>query len=203
MTTAPKRMCASGSFGVTAHVRRDDVVHATRPDGAACTTSRVGPSGGPRLGEGQAHRPASLTLERAMHGARIVDEVVSRPRIAEEELRRQHVGLEAVARRTGCHDVTRRVCAAAGERMHVVERRMRVVERSGAVDATPAAVPDGGELDGAFLLGWQEPTHAAEDPAMSAGERDAVTVSSGQSHLAGKDDTPHREEVPVAGCRAS
>jgi hypothetical protein len=30
-----------------------------------------------------------------------------------------------------------------------------------------------------------------------------MTVSSGQSHLAGKDDTPRREGLPVAGCRTT
>src|SRR6476469_5062606 len=122
MTTAPKRRCASGSFGVTAHVRRDDVVHATRPDGAACTTSRIGPSGGPRLGEGEAHGAAILALERAMHGARVVDEVAPRPRIAKKELGRQHVRLEPVARWARGHDVAGRVRASTGEWMHVVER---------------------------------------------------------------------------------
>jgi len=55
------------------------------------------------------------------------------------------------------------------------------------------------------LSGEQSPdaTQEASGCAGSAWESDAVTVSSGQSHLAGKDDTPRRERLPRAGCRTS
>src|SRR5258705_3583498 len=90
---------------------------------------------------------------------------------------------------------------ALGERVHVVERGARVVEGGRAVHAASAAVSEGRHLDRPLLFRGDEAAHSAEQSTPGAGEADAMTVSSGQSHLAGKDDTPRREKLPVAGCR--
>src|SRR5436190_2072965 len=58
------------------------------------------------------------------------------------------------------------------------------------------------ELEGALVLCGKESPDAAQHAsgcARSAWESDAMTVSSGQSHLAGKDNTPRRENIPRAG----
>ena len=141
-----------------------------------------------------------------MHGSRVENEIAPGPGMAEEELRREHVGLEPIARRTRGYDVARRVRAALGERMDVVERRARILEWRAAIDTAATAVAHGGELECSLVLCGEQSPHAAKEisrGAGGAGEGDAVTVSSGQSHLAGKDDTPRREKLPRAGCRAS
>ena len=159
---------------------------------------------GAHVGEGQAHGAARLTLECAVHRACIVDEVAPRPWISQKELGGKHVRFQAIAGRTRGDDVARRMRAALGERIHMVERGAGVVELGRAVHASAAAVSNRGELDRPLLLGRDEAPYPAQEAATSAGERDAMTtVSSGQSHLAGKDDTPRREELPVAGCRAT
>src|SRR5258705_4959533 len=97
-------------------------------------------SGRADLCEREADRPACLALQRPVHGARVMYEVRPRPRIAQEEFRGQHVGLEAIARGTGDDDVAGRMGTALGERMNMIERGTRVVERRGAVHAAAAAV---------------------------------------------------------------
>ena len=64
-------------------------------------------SGGAHVGEGETHRAARLTLERAVYGASVQDEVGAGPRMAQEELRGEHVRLEAIARGTRGDDVAR------------------------------------------------------------------------------------------------
>jgi hypothetical protein len=92
--------------------------------------------------------------------------------------------------------------------MHVIERGACVLERRRTVDAAPATIAHRGQLERSLVFGRKK-TYAAQKTSRGAwrtrcaGKRDAMTVSSGQSHLAGKDDTPLREEVPRAGCRES
>ena len=114
--------------------------------------ARNRPSGGPWFGEREAHRAAGLALERAVYGARIMDEVAPCPRGAKKEFSGQHVGLEPIAAGARSDEVARRVRTASRQWVHMIERRVRVVERGGAVHAASAAVADGGKLDGAFLL---------------------------------------------------
>ena len=90
--------------------------------------------------------------------------------------------------------------------MDVVERGARVLERRAAIDTAATAVSHRGELERSLVLCGEQSPQAAKEisgGAGGAGEGDAMTVSSGQSHLAGKDDTPRREKLPRAGCRAS
>ena len=136
-----------------------------------------------------------------MHSA-LVDEVAASPGVAKKELSGQHVGFQSIARWARRDDVAWRVRSALGERMDVVERGARVLERRGAIDAAASAVAQGGELDGSLVLGGDEAsqvTQKASRRAGCAGKRDAMTVSSGQSHLARKDDTPRREDSLTRG----
>jgi hypothetical protein len=137
-----------------------------------------------------------------MYRPRVVNEVAARPWMTEKELRRQQVRLEPVARRTRHDDVARRVRAALRERMDMVERGARVVERRGAVHTAAPAVSQRRELDRSLVLVRREPPNPTQETswrARCAGKRDAMTVSSGQSHLAGKDDTPRRESSLTRG----
>ena len=129
-----------------------------------CNQRRIS-GGGRHLGEGEAHRTARLTLEGAMYGSGVVDEVAPRPGVAHEELDRQHVRLEAIALRTGGNDVARHVGASLGQWMHVIQRRMLVIERRGAVHAAAATVAKRGQLDLALLLRREETPHASHDAA--------------------------------------
>ena len=141
-----------------------------------------------------------------MHRARIQDEVAPCPWMSKKELGGQHVGFEPIAGRTRRHDVARRMGSALGERMNVIERGTRVLEGRSAVHASAAAVSHRSELERSLVLCGEQPPHPTKETSRGAGcagEGDAMTVSSGQSHLAGKDDTPRRERLPRAGCRAS
>src|SRR5919107_3492968 len=96
--------------------------------------------------------------------------------------------------------------SALGERMNVIERRACVLQRRATVHTAAAAVSHRCELERSLVLCGEQPPHPTEETSRGAGcagEGDAMTVSSGQSHLAGKDDTPRRERLPRAGCRAS
>jgi hypothetical protein len=96
--------------------------------------------------------------------------------------------------------------AAFGQRMHVVECRALVLQCRAAIDTSATAVSHRGELERSLVLCGEQSPNATQEASGRAGcarESDAVTVSSGQSHLAGKDDTPRREKLPRAGCRTS
>lgn len=134
---------------------------------------------GGHVGKGKADCPTCLTLQCAVYGARIMNEVASCPWISHEEFGGEHVGLEPVAWGTRSHDVAGCVRAALGKWLDVIERGMFIVEGGRAIDATPAAVAQGSELDRALLLGREEAPDAAHDAAGCTAERNAVTVSSG------------------------
>src|SRR5690348_3553416 len=155
---------------------------------------------------GQAHGATRLALQRAMYRASVQDEVAPCPWLAEKELGGKHVRLESIAGRTRRNDVARRVGAALRQRVDVVEGCARVLEPRATVDTTATAVAHRGELERSLVLCREQSPHATKQIAgcaWCAGETDAVTVSSGQFHLAGKDDTPRREMLPRAGCRAT
>ena len=135
---------------------------------------------------GQAHRSASATLERAVDGTGVDDEVHARPGKASEEVGWQHVALEPVAAAARSDEVARDVCAAFRERVHVVEGSDIELEGSGAIHAAAAAVTHRGALDRSFLRVWIQSPGVASD-AGDAWKGDAVTVSTpGQEHLAEK-----------------
>jgi hypothetical protein len=103
-------------------------------------------------GECETDGAARLPLQRAVHCSRVVDEVAARPWVAHEELDRKHIRLQAITRRTGGNDVARHVCPALGQWVHVIQRRVLIVQRRGAVHASTATVAERGQLDLALLL---------------------------------------------------
>ena len=117
-----------------------------------------------------------------------------------EELVRQHVGLEAVAGAAGGDEVAGGGDPALRERMDMVERRDRELERRAAVHAAAATVTHGRALGGALQVGGRHAARMAVEAAGRAWEGDPRKgLASGQCHLAGKDDTPLR--VARAGCK--
>lgn len=114
-------------------------------------------------GERETHSSACLALERAVYGARMMDEVAACPRIAHEELNGKHVCLESIARWACGDDVAGCVGSALGQGLDVVQRRVLIVEWRCAVHTAPAAVAQGGELDRTLLLGREEPPDVAHD----------------------------------------
>lgn len=110
-----------------------------------------------------------------MNGAGVGDEVLARPGIASEKFCRQKVALQTIARAAGEHDVSRRVRAAVGQRVHMVERREVEFERRATVDAASAAVAHRGSLDRSFLVARGDFLGSAAD-ARSAGEGDTVEM---------------------------
>ena len=75
-----------------------------------------------------------------MHRARILNKVLSGPRMSHKELLRQQLALESVARTAGGDHVGRIVRATTRKRMHVIERGVEHIERRRAVHAALAAV---------------------------------------------------------------
>ena len=133
----------------------------------------------------------------------MVDEVGACPRMSHEELDRKHVRLETIARRTCRNDVARRVRAALGERVDVIQCCVCVFEGSGAIHTATPAVAQGGELDRSFLLSGREAPDAASDAAGRTRKGNAVTVSSGHFTSLEKTTPRTRKELPVTGCRTS
>ena len=85
-----------------------------------------------------------------MNRSRVSHEVGSRIRIPPEELVRQHVTLHAVTWSAGDDEVARRMRAATGYRIDVVERRFKRIEVMTAVDTPPPAVTHRRALEGAL-----------------------------------------------------
>ena len=110
-----------------------------------------------------------------MHRARIGDEILARPRIAREKLRRQQITLETITPSARQDDVAWRVRTTMRQRMHMIERREVELELSGAVDAAPATVAHGCAFDRSLLRAWLDRLGSAIY-ARSAGEGDTVKV---------------------------
>ena len=98
-------------------------------------------------GQGQTHGPARATLERAVYGARVPNEIRAGPWIPTEELVRQHVAFQSIARRARRDEVTRSVRPSVRHRVYVIERRNVQRQGNGAVDAASAAVTHGSVLE--------------------------------------------------------
>jgi hypothetical protein len=122
--------------------------------------------------------PTRSPLERAMHGPCVANEIRSRPGMAREELVRQHVALQAIARSARGDEVAWRVRATSRDRVHVVERGHLQRQRNGAVDAASAAVPHGGSLDRPPVVSAEVETGVPGEAARCAGERDSVETTS-------------------------
>ncbi len=67
-----------------------------------------------------------------------------------EEVERKHVALEAIAGTAGGHQVARVVCPAAGQRDHVVERGIPLIETRRTVHTALAAVAQRHPAHGLF-----------------------------------------------------
>lgn len=76
------------------------------------------------------------------------EEVTTGPRVSREELVRRLIALEPIARRASHDEVLRRVRAAEGEWIHVIERVAVVVEAGSAVHAPLTRVPERGAAHG-------------------------------------------------------
>jgi hypothetical protein len=112
-----------------------------------------------------------------MHGARVSNEVRAGPRVSPEELVRQEVPFEAIARGTGGDQVARSMRASMRHRVYVIERGNVERQRNGAIDAASAAIAHGSVLEGTLDSGVVEATRAAWEPRC-AGERDSVDTTS-------------------------
>ena len=97
--------------------------------------------------QGQAHGSPRATLERAVYGARVPNEIRAGPWIPTEELVRQHVAFQSIARRARRDEVTRSVRPSVRHRVYVIERRNVQRQGNGAVDAASAAVTHGSVLE--------------------------------------------------------
>lgn len=121
-----------------------------------------------------------------MHRARMRDEVLTGPRIAGEELRRQKISLEAIAGTAGEDNVAGNVSAAVGQRVDVVQGGEIEFQMCAAVHAAAATIAHGRALDGALLIPREKPFAAMGDAGGSR-EGDSVEMpTSGQFHLAKK-----------------
>lgn len=85
-----------------------------------------------------------------MYRPRVPHEVRSRPRMAGEEIEREHIALEPVTRATGCHQVARVIRPAARQRHDMIEGRGTVIESRRAVHAALPTVAQGGAAHGLF-----------------------------------------------------
>ena len=87
-----------------------------------------------------------------MHCPRVRDEVDAGPRMAGEELGRQQVSFESIARRARQDHVAGGVSAAVRKWIHVVERREIKLEHRAAIHTAASAIAHRGAFDGAFLM---------------------------------------------------
>ena len=113
-----------------------------------------------------------------MDYSRIQQKIHPRQRISNEEIVRQHVALEAIAGTAGRDQVAVRGHPPAGTRVHVIDRRMIMLERRAAVHAAAAAVAHHGALEcppeiNVAKVGAVTPP---EKSARRAGEADAMNA---------------------------
>ena len=123
-------------------------------------------------GERQTHRPTCAALERPMHRACVPHEICPSPRVPREELVRQEVALQSIARRAGHHQVARIMRAATCEWHHMVQRGRPMVEMGGAVHASLTAVAKRHLPHGAFHRdGHHAATRAGSSPRHGSATR--------------------------------
>ena len=106
-----------------------------------------------------------------MYDPRVHQKVQSSVMIAREEFLRWHVTLSTVARAAGGHDVPRRMCPTARQRLHMVQGGRLEIERGSTVDAPAAAVTERRALEGALVrragAGCGLPRADCEEPRQS------------------------------------
>jgi len=103
------------------------------------------------------------------------DEVLSCPRVAGEEFRRQQISFESIARGAGQDQVARNVGTPVRERMHVIEGREIELQARATIDAASATVSHCRSLDGAFLMSRGNRLGAAPNTGGS-GKGDSVEM---------------------------
>ena len=101
----------------------------------------------PLRSERQADCSPRAALQSPVNCTCVADKVGPGLRIPREELVRQHVTLQSIARRAGADEVSRRVGATARHRMDVVERRFHRIEAVPAIHAAAAAIAHGRALE--------------------------------------------------------
>jgi len=108
----------------------------------------------------------------------VQQKVHSRQGIPHEEIVRQHVALEAIAGGAGRDQVAVRGDAAPRTRVHMIDRRMIVLEPRAAVDAAPAAVAHYGALERSLEIDVAKVgmTTPAEKSARRTGKADAMNA---------------------------
>ena len=113
-----------------------------------------------------------------MNHAGVQQKVHPGQRIPHEEIVRQHVALEAIAGSAGRDQVAVRGHPPASTRVHVIDRRMIVLERRAAVHAAAAAVAHHGALECPLEIDVAEvgAVTPAEKSARRAGVADAMNA---------------------------
>src|SRR5688572_15851689 len=108
----------------------------------------------------------------------VQQKVHSRQRIPHEEIVRQHVPLQAIAGGAGRDQVAVRGDAAPRTRVHMIDRRMIVLEPCAAVHAAPAAVAHHGALERSLEIDVAKVgrTTPPEKSARRAGKADAMNA---------------------------
>ena len=154
---------------------------------------RIG-SGGERKTDGTSR----IALQGPVHRAGVANEVGAGPRISSEELVRQHVAFQAIARRTRRDQVARRVRPALRHGVHVIERRDVDRQWNGAVDAASAAVTHGSVLERTLEAVIVGVARAAAETARCAGKRDSVETTSRHCTSLRKEN-PATGQLPVRG----
>ena len=124
----------------------------------------------------QTHRPLGSPFQRPMHHPRVGEKIQSRGRISQEELLRHHIPLQSITRSTRDHEISRRVGAAFGERVDVVDRREVEVEGRAAVDTAATAVAHHGALERAAVFPPEDLADLALKSTRGAWEWNAVSA---------------------------
>ncbi len=112
-----------------------------------------------------------------MNDPRVQQEIHSRQRIPHEEVVRQHVTFQPVARGAGGDEVAVRSDASPRARVHVIDGRMVMLEPGAAVHAAPAAVAHYGALERSLEIDVAKVgATAPEKSTRRTGEADAMNA---------------------------
>lgn len=123
---------------------RGEILTGQRVEGRVCSSGSAS--------VGQTHGAPRAALQGTVHGAGVVDEVESSPRIAGEEFSREEIALEAITAATRGDEIAGDMNAALGQRYDVIDGRDVEVERGGAVHTPPAAITHHCTFDRALLV---------------------------------------------------
>jgi len=136
-----------------------------------------------------------------MHGACISHEIRARPRISREEIQRQRVALELIARQAGDHEIPRRVRSATRNGQHMIQRRRLRSEMRRAVYAASSAVAHRGAFDRSLVMARR--TAAAETKIAARFARRHDVESATKPHCPSpKTTTPPQGPDALRGCQS-